>query len=42
MINDDKNIFDVNILTKLIKAAKNFNNFENYKKLFLYSYHIFL
>ena len=33
--NDDKNILDINIFTKLLKIAQDLSNFETHKTLFL-------
>lgn len=42
LIYDNKNILNIDIFIKLIKIAQNFNNFENYKTLFLHSFFLFI
>lgn len=42
MINNNKNVLDIYIFTKLLKATQDLNNFENYKILFLCSSHFFI
>lgn len=39
--NNDKNIFNIDTFSKWIKAAKDFNNFKNYKISFLRGFSIF-
>lgn len=41
MIDDDKNVLNINVFTKLIKAVQDFSNFESNNTLFLYGFHFF-
>lgn len=41
MTNDNKNIFNLDTFTKLIKTFEDSNNFKNYKIPFLLVFHIF-
>lgn len=41
IIDDDKDIFDINTFIKLIIVTPDFNNFENHKTLFLHGFHLF-
>lgn len=42
MIEDDKDILNFNIFTKLLEAAQNLSNFESHKISFLYDSHFFI
>lgn len=42
IIDDNKDIFNVDTFTKLMKVVQDFSNFENYKILFLCSLQFFL
>ena len=41
MIDNNKNIFDIDVFTKLIKVAQDSSNFENYKTPFLFNSHFY-
>ena len=38
MIDNNKDILDIDIFIKLLKAAQNSNNFKIHKTLFLYNF----
>ena len=41
MTDNNEDILNINIFTKLLKIAQNSNNFKSYKILFLYNLHLF-
>ena len=42
MADDDKNIFNMDTFTKLMKAAEDSSDFESHKTIFLYDFHLSL
>ena len=42
MTDNDKDILDIDVFTKLMKTAQSFSNFKSHKTLFLYGFPLFL
>lgn len=41
MINNDKNVLDIDIFIKLIRVTQDFSNFKSHQTLFLHSSYLF-